>query len=124
MSSHPYFEVQTEENLGSPDNIDKLPLKREFRMSNTYPDASRYYALFTTPEQSSGVSCLHINFNKTKSPVTPTRSRALFHHAPSPASSSELSPYAQQMMANVRKSRSKREEGRKRSRFAEVVSRA
>ena len=29
-------------------------------MSNTYPDASRYCALFTTPEQSSGVSCVQV----------------------------------------------------------------
>ncbi|KAI0046212.1 hypothetical protein FA95DRAFT_1520503 [Auriscalpium vulgare] len=62
---------------------------------------------------------------KTRLPVTPARSRALFdppHGAtPSPASSSELSPIAAQMMANLRKQRS-RAGSRKKNRLAEVTT--
>ncbi|THH13541.1 hypothetical protein EW146_g6690 [Bondarzewia mesenterica] len=64
--------------------------------------------------------------NKSRLPVTPARTRVLFEPLQgvpsSPASSSELSPYAQQMMADARKTRARKEVGKKRSRFAVVMT--
>ncbi|KAI0319393.1 hypothetical protein OF83DRAFT_1082313 [Amylostereum chailletii] len=64
---------------------------------------------------------------KSRLPVTPARSRSLFDpphgSTPSPASSSELSPLGQQIMADLRKTRTRAREGeRKKSRFADVIT--
>jgi len=56
---------------------------------------------------------------KSRLPMTPSRERALLL-APSPASSSELSPLGQKMMADLRKQRQERNE-RRTNRFANVV---
>ncbi len=58
---------------------------------------------------------------KSYLPVTPSRERALLSSYPSPASSSELSPLGQKMMADLRKQRQVRGE-RRRSRFAEAAN--
>ncbi|KAI0272365.1 hypothetical protein BC834DRAFT_1038476 [Gloeopeniophorella convolvens] len=60
-------------------------------------------------------------FSKSRLPVTPSRHRALLAAAPSPASSTELSPLGQKMMADLRKQRQARGE-RRRSRFAESTA--
>jgi hypothetical protein len=56
---------------------------------------------------------------KSHLPMTPSRERALLSSYPSPASSTELSPLGQKMMADLRKQRQVRGE-RRRSRFAEA----
>ena len=56
---------------------------------------------------------------KSRLPMTPSRERALLL-APSPASSSELSPLGQKMMADLRKQHQQRNE-RRTNRFANVV---
>ena len=58
---------------------------------------------------------------KSYLPMTPSRERVLLSSYPSPASSSELSPLGQKMMANSRKQRQARGE-RRRSRFAEAAN--
>jgi hypothetical protein len=58
---------------------------------------------------------------KSYLPMTPSRERALLSSYPSPASSSELSPLGQKMMADLRKQRQVRGE-RRRSRFAEAAN--
>jgi hypothetical protein len=58
---------------------------------------------------------------KSYLPMTPSRERVLLSSYPSPASSSELSPLGQKMMADSRKQRQARGE-RRRSRFAEAAN--
>ena len=58
---------------------------------------------------------------KSYLPMTPSRERALLSSYPSPASSSELSPLGQKMMADSRKQRQVRGE-RRRSRFADAAN--
>ena len=53
--------------------------------------------------------------------MTPSRERALLSSYPSPASSTELSPLGQKMMADLRKQRQVRGE-RRRSRLAEAAN--
>ena len=57
---------------------------------------------------------------KSYLPMTPSRERVLLSSYPSPASSSELSPLGQKMMADSRKQRQVRSE-RRRSRLAEAA---
>ena len=57
---------------------------------------------------------------KSRLPMTPSRERALLSFAPSPASSSELSPIGQKMMADMRKQRQERNE-RRTNRFANAI---
>lgn len=60
------------------------------------------------PANANGAGAMNL---KSRLPVTPARSRAIFDAemtpgaAPSPASSSELSPVAQQMMADLRETK-------------------
>ena len=58
---------------------------------------------------------------KSYLPMTPSRERALLSSYPSPASSTELSPLGQKMMADLRKQRQVRGE-RRRSRLAEAAN--
>ncbi len=58
---------------------------------------------------------------KSSLPMTPSRERVLLSSYPSPASSTELSPLGQKMMADLRKQRQVRGE-RRRSRFAESTN--
>ncbi|KAI0064026.1 hypothetical protein BV25DRAFT_1914682 [Artomyces pyxidatus] len=78
----------------------------------------------------STIIAAHSSLVKPRLPVTPARSRSIFDpphgSTPSPASSSELSPVAQQMMADLRKQRSKGRDGgnsRRKNRFTEVITR-
>lgn len=57
---------------------------------------------------------------KSRLPMTPSRGWALFSSAPSPASSSELSPVGQKMMADLREVRQARNE-RRTKRFTEAA---
>ncbi|KAI0251814.1 hypothetical protein BJV78DRAFT_1208959 [Lactifluus subvellereus] len=59
---------------------------------------------------------------KSRLPVTPFRERALLSPIPSPASSSELSPLGQKMMADMRKQRQARGERRKNRLAAAAVA--
>ncbi|KAI9510495.1 hypothetical protein F5148DRAFT_570433 [Russula earlei] len=66
-------------------------------------------------------NALHCSGNpKSRLPMTPNRERALRSSYPSPASSSELSPVGQKMMAELRKQRQARGE-RTKNRFAEAA---
>jgi hypothetical protein len=58
---------------------------------------------------------------KSYLPMTPSRERALLSSYPSPASSTELSPLGQKMMADLRKQRQVRGE-RRRSRLVEAAN--
>jgi hypothetical protein len=50
---------------------------------------------------------------KSRPPATPSREQTLLSPIPSPASSSDLSPFGQKMMADMRKQRQARSERRK-----------
>ncbi|KAA1469018.1 hypothetical protein DENSPDRAFT_834539 [Dentipellis sp. KUC8613] len=61
---------------------------------------------------------------RTRLPMTPARTRALFDVPPSPASSTELSPLAQQMMAEAREHRARaRADDRRKNRLAVISPR-
>lgn len=74
-----------------------------------------------TPENASHSCTDSSGHPKSYLPMTPSRERALLSSYPSPASSSELSPLGQKMMADSRKQRQVRGE-RRRSRLAEAAN--
>lgn len=87
------------------------------RVKGFKPESVDKENIVSTTENSSMYSSGH---PKSYLPMTPSRERVLLSSYPSPASSTELSPFGQKMMADLRKQRQVRGE-RRRSRFAEAA---
>ncbi|KAF8493185.1 hypothetical protein F5888DRAFT_1724848 [Russula emetica] len=95
-----------------------LDVVKAARVKGFKPESVNKENIVGTTENASMHSSGH---PKSYLPMTPSRERALFSSYPSPASSSELSPLGQKMMADSRKQRQVRGE-RRRSRFAEATN--